>query len=564
MNNAAFIVIDPKETSYTGSPATWLDYDASSVVPEEASGLLLHIRHNRSSTGTSINIKNKGSTLAITINLSTSERFYTAVGLDVNKKFQFNYTNIYSSKWYIKILGYFHNDHVVFFDQIKQPSVSSGFFDINMSSYTGTDKATAAIVNSTSASYTTTNIYFRNNGSTDDRTPSRLANSPVFQIVGVDKNEIFEANANISNNRIQGYFKSGITMFTNGVQVTTVDGVGVWNKLHHEQGNIGGLVVEAVVTSNVALRPSDKTDLPADYNSGSSVVGLLMSSDKDGNIDEQHSNAGQSYYVMGYLDYFPPSTGKLINPTSEIIREPGLLIPGKKPVGNVVIDWSNTITDGLLAYYFSNSLYLRNIYSDLTGKHPATYIHPGVNYINKSPTGFDVLNQVTFAVPNFNPDEYIDISDAPFDALEQISISAWVHCDDTKSRTIVSKAEAGGFGLELDGGRKFQFVIHTSGSYKVAEWSGTVLTSAAYHVVGTYDGANVKIYINGELKATTACTGTITSTTGYKMSLGSNPGSSRSNFFDGQIDNIMIWKRGILSSQVNSIFNNVYQFLIPA
>jgi len=42
---------------------------------------------------------------------------------------------------------------------------------------------------------------------------------------------------------------------------------------------------------------------------------------------------------------------KIPNPQSELLREPNLLIPGKKPVGSVKIDWSHPLAKGWSAFF---------------------------------------------------------------------------------------------------------------------------------------------------------------------------------------------------------------------
>jgi len=45
----------------------------------------------------------------------------------------------------------------------------------------------------------------------------------------------------------------------------------------------------------------------------------------------------------------------VVNPQSELIREPNLLVPGKKPIGPVKIDWSHPLAKGLVAAYLWDS-----------------------------------------------------------------------------------------------------------------------------------------------------------------------------------------------------------------
>jgi hypothetical protein len=79
----------------------------------------------------------------------------------------------------------------------------------------------------------------------------------------------------------------------------------------------------------------------------------------------------------------------------------------------------------------------------------------------------------------------------------------------------------------------------------------TVNTGAWFHGVATYDGSNVRIYINGNLESTNARTGTITS--GAK-NIGSNSGGS-SEYFDGTIATVRVYNRVLSAAEVQQNFN---------
>jgi hypothetical protein len=79
----------------------------------------------------------------------------------------------------------------------------------------------------------------------------------------------------------------------------------------------------------------------------------------------------------------------------------------------------------------------------------------------------------------------------------------------------------------------------------------TVNTGAWFHGVATFDGSNVRIYINGNLESTNARTGNIT--VGAK-NIGSNSGGS-SEYFNGTIDNVKMYSRALSAIEVAQNFN---------
>ncbi|RMH12113.1 MAG: hypothetical protein D6698_15575, partial [Gammaproteobacteria bacterium] len=50
----------------------------------------------------------------------------------------------------------------------------------------------------------------------------------------------------------------------------------------------------------------------------------------------------------------------LVNPRSVLLREPNLLVPGRKPVGPVRIDWEHPLAEGLVFYYLRGADIVNN------------------------------------------------------------------------------------------------------------------------------------------------------------------------------------------------------------
>jgi hypothetical protein len=84
-----------------------------------------------------------------------------------------------------------------------------------------------------------------------------------------------------------------------------------------------------------------------------------------------------------------------------------------------------------------------------------------------------------------------------------------------------------------------------------------ILTDANvwHHLVGTYDGANIKIYCDGVLRGTTPHPGIIASAPTIPIYAGArNNGGSYSNPFDGKIDEIGLWSRALIQSEVTDLY----------
>lgn len=72
------------------------------------------------------------------------------------------------------------------------------------------------------------------------------------------------------------------------------------------------------------------------------------------------------------------------------------------------------------------------------------------------------------------------------------------------------------------------------------------------HLVGTYDGTDIKIYINGQLANTTNHPGTITGAT-YNLSLGTLDGTD--HFWNGNIDDLFIYDKALSQEEVTKLYN---------
>ena len=91
---------------------------------------------------------------------------------------------------------------------------------------------------------------------------------------------------------------------------------------------------------------------------------------------------------------------------------------------------------------------------------------------------------------------------------------------------------------------------------RVGSSNEVALDSAEYtniwnHAVGTYDGTDLKLYVNGVLKTTTNSSGTLGSN-----SLGITIGSTNDNlYFDGRISQVRIYSSALSASNVLSNYN---------
>ena len=74
-------------------------------------------------------------------------------------------------------------------------------------------------------------------------------------------------------------------------------------------------------------------------------------------------------------------------------------------------------------------------------------------------------------------------------------------------------------------------------------------TGAWTHLAVTYDGANLRLYVNGVQTASRALTGSIVTTTGL-LKIGGNAVSGE--WFNGLIDEVRIYNRALTAAQIQT------------
>ena len=156
-------------------------------------------------------------------------------------------------------------------------------------------------------------------------------------------------------------------------------------------------------------------------------------------------------------------------------------------------------------------------------------------------------------------DDYVNCGkDVSLDITQAITIEAWVKPytfpTDPNYSTIATKVRAYYFHIDSSGYlRVYQYGTSSPGYHSS---SNPILLNVWQHVAYTYDGSNVRFFINGVLDNTIAVEGTI-SVSSEHLGIGMNLDASGDPFpncyrqFQGEIDEVRIWNTAIPSFNLN-------------
>jgi hypothetical protein len=157
--------------------------------------------------------------------------------------------------------------------------------------------------------------------------------------------------------------------------------------------------------------------------------------------------------------------------------------------------------------------------------------------------------------------DFVDLSPAAFGTPAQLSVETWVRLDRRKTETAglhflvadASDQAIDGFALFADNLNLPRFSVVRSPNVGMTVTAPSALQpGGTYHVVGTYDGANVRLYVNGVERARSAYTGGIGYDPSRELYLGSQTKSfNRSvRFLDGKLDEVALYDRALAASTV--------------
>ena len=150
-------------------------------------------------------------------------------------------------------------------------------------------------------------------------------------------------------------------------------------------------------------------------------------------------------------------------------------------------------------------------------------------------------------------DKFTNTTLSPPLAANNRTVEAW--CRATNTATKQGCAGWGDSGVVAD---EYDMGFNTSKVYLQGDSRDTTGVTALsndtwYHLAGTYDGTNVRLYVNGVLDVTTAQALDTTNTDGVHVGAFT---SGYSAYLTGQVDEVAIYSTVLTAAQILSHYNN--------
>ena len=174
---------------------------------------------------------------------------------------------------------------------------------------------------------------------------------------------------------------------------------------------------------------------------------------------------------------------------------------------------------------------------------------------------YDIEEKVYSSLSFDGVDDYVEIPNSASLNItgNEISCAAWVYIGDQSNDIgIIAKGPSSNqesYMLGIQNDEKPRMRVYTD-SYAQAVASDPLSQNEWHHLVGTYDGAQIKIYVDGALANSVPKNGSIISSLDPAV-IGRRV-LSDSRFYNGRIDDVRIYNRALYPEEVVDQYNGVF------
>ncbi len=155
----------------------------------------------------------------------------------------------------------------------------------------------------------------------------------------------------------------------------------------------------------------------------------------------------------------------------------------------------------------------------------------------------------------FGRSESLNIRDA-------VTVTLWVRTDnvgDGVRKALVMKGEFT-YGMRFTDANNLEFRIFSTGYHTVETPVTEAFNGVWHHLAGVYDGSALMLYVDGELTASAAFSGTINRDDNYYVNLGRNSQGDSNNrwWYSGAMDDVRIYSRALSQEEIRKMLRPEY------
>ena len=146
-------------------------------------------------------------------------------------------------------------------------------------------------------------------------------------------------------------------------------------------------------------------------------------------------------------------------------------------------------------------------------------------------------------------------NDTKFNITEQITLSAWVNTNDSgngQHNPFVGKGDQS-YAIKHASNNSMEFFIYDSTWQTLQSPVDDSFNGVWHHVAGTFDGNQLRLYVDGSLADSLDYTGAIATST-YPVNIGRNS-QNTDRLYEGAIDEVRIYNRALSEGEILFLAN---------
>ncbi len=220
------------------------------------------------------------------------------------------------------------------------------------------------------------------------------------------------------------------------------------------------------------------------------------------------------------------------------------------------------LEDDLVVYFTFDNVDGNTIYDSSPNGLNANIVANAVIVTGKNGKGIRITAEGADCV-NVPADEKLKISG-------EITMAAWIFQDSwsTDGQWFDKNCHNGGehtsYGIGVfEGGKNINMFLGTGSSRPRLAKPHTLKEKTWHHVVGTYDGSAMKVYIDGEFALEHAEAINFTGTNDQDLRIGCSKDRPQYTFDNGVIDDAAIWSRALSEAEIKEVMNGGLQAVTP-